>query len=345
VLDFTSSLYLGLRHPSSSLRPWSQLTSGVPAALAVPQRSRDVAAALARLQGCERATLATSTLHLFFDLFVVLADSRTTIHFDREAYPIARWGVERAAARGVPARPFPHRDADALIRAVRADAARGWRPLVVTDGYCPGCGPAPLRAYHEIARRFGGRLVVDDTQAFGVLGAAGGGSVRRLGLAGPELVVGASLAKGFGAPIAVLAGDAAVVSQFEARAETRVHSSPPSAAAVDAAERALAVNASSGDALRARLAALVRRFRVGAAATGFAPRGGLFPVQTLTHGADAAALHHALGRLGVRTVLHDGDGRTPRISFILTARHDERDVDTALAALARARPTARAEAR
>jgi hypothetical protein len=32
-LDFTSALYLGLHHGRDDLRPWAQLTSGVPAAL------------------------------------------------------------------------------------------------------------------------------------------------------------------------------------------------------------------------------------------------------------------------------------------------------------------------
>jgi hypothetical protein len=30
MLDFTSALYLGFRHPNRSLRPWSQFTTGVP---------------------------------------------------------------------------------------------------------------------------------------------------------------------------------------------------------------------------------------------------------------------------------------------------------------------------
>jgi 8-amino-7-oxononanoate synthase len=69
VLNFTSALYLGLRHPSWSLRPWAQLTTGAPAALAPPPGARMVADMLAALQGCERAALAPSTLHLFWDLF------------------------------------------------------------------------------------------------------------------------------------------------------------------------------------------------------------------------------------------------------------------------------------
>ena len=80
MLDFTSALYLGLRHPTGSLRPWAQLTSGRPAALATPANQAGVAQALARLQGCEMATLSSSTLHLFWDLFGVLAGGRVAIY-------------------------------------------------------------------------------------------------------------------------------------------------------------------------------------------------------------------------------------------------------------------------
>jgi 8-amino-7-oxononanoate synthase len=279
-------------------------------------------------------------------MFVLLGGPGVAIHVDRDAYPTARWGVERAAARGIAAIPFVHHDADALLRQVRAAAGRKRRPIVVTDGFCPGCGPAPLRTYLDVVRRYGGRLVIDDTQALGVLGdhpgpdapfgRGGGGSLRRQALAGPELVVAASLAKAFGAPVAALAGDAAVVGRFESKAETRVHCSPPSAASVHAAARALTLNAQIGDARRARLAALVRRFRGGATAADFPPQGGLFPVQTLKGVSDPVALHERLRRLGVHTVLHDGEGRRPRISFVLTALHEPAEVDAAVAALARA---------
>ena len=103
-----------------------------------------------------------------------------------------------------------------------------------------------------------------------------------------------------------------------------------------AAARALALNVPVGDARRTRLAALVRRFRAGARAAGFAPRGGLFPVQTLTRVGDAAALHERLRRLDVHAVLHADGGRTPRLSFVFTARHEPAEIDVAVAALSRA---------
>src|SRR5262245_50393298 len=107
MLDFTSSLYLGLQHPSWSLEPWASMSTGRPAALGTPDKHRQVAAALADLTGCERATLHSSTLHVFWDLFGMLA-RRTAIFMDAGVYPIGRWGVERAASRCIPVQVFTH---------------------------------------------------------------------------------------------------------------------------------------------------------------------------------------------------------------------------------------------
>ena len=61
----------------------------------------------------------------------------------------------------------------AVRRLAVVDVRAGRQPIVVTDGYCPSCGrPAPVRAYADLVRGTGGYLVLDDTQALGVLGAA-----------------------------------------------------------------------------------------------------------------------------------------------------------------------------
>jgi 8-amino-7-oxononanoate synthase len=346
AVDFTSALYLGQWHGSASLRPWDQLTTGIPAALISPPGAPELAARLAQLQGCEQAVLGPSTLHLIWDLFGMLPCDRVVIYLDVGTYPVARWGVERAAARGVPVRTFPHHDPDALRRRMGADLRRGRRPLVVTDGSCPDCGrAAPLSAYLECVRSGGGRLILDDTQALGILGRSprptapygegGGGSLRRSGVAGPDVVAISSLAKGFGAPMAVLAGGNKLVSWFEAASETRAHSSPPSAAVIRAAEHALAVNGEWGDALRLRLAGLVARFRNLLEEVSLSAAGGLFPVQTLrpVAGVDAVALHGHLLRLGVRAVLRRGGGTGKLVSFLITARHRPPEIDRAVEAL------------
>ena len=79
MLDFTSALYLGFEHASWSLPGWEHLTLGKPAALqdvpGVLQAQRELVA----LTGCEQVLLGSSTLHLFCDLFALLARWSVTI--------------------------------------------------------------------------------------------------------------------------------------------------------------------------------------------------------------------------------------------------------------------------
>ena len=346
MLDFTSALYLGLHHPSWSLRPWSQFTLGVPAALASLPEARAVAQAVAELQGCDSGVLGTSTLHLFWDLFGMLSRWPAAVYVDAGTYPIARWGAERAAARGVAVHEFAHRDVDALRTELRRH--KRLRPLVLTDGFCPGCGKAaPLPEYLECVRDFDGWLVMDDSQALGIFGDApapdapygrgGGGMLRRSQIGGPEVLVISSLAKGFGVPVAVLSGSEATVKRFEANSETGVHCSPPSIAVIRAAENALRINHEKGDALRLHLAGLVARFRQKVTMAGYRLLGGLFPIQTFaaTGATDTIRLYEKLSANGIRAALVRGENHHPlRISFSITARHSETAIDKAAAAFA-----------
>jgi 8-amino-7-oxononanoate synthase len=347
VLDFTSALYLGLRHPTWALRPWTQLSLGKPAALEPPPGADFVAGQLAALQGCEAATLGPSTFHLFWDLFDLLAKQNIAVFMDAETYPIARWGIEHARARGVWIQSFPHRSISALHQAARQCCPRRVRPVVVTDGFCSRCGQvAPLKEYLEVARDSGGWLVVDDTQAMGLLGErpspampygrGGGGSSRHTGAHGPEVLRVSSLAKGFGVPLAVLAGALRMVAEFERESKTRVHCSPPSIPEVRAAERVLNVNQRHGDSLRRRLWQLVSRFRSGLAKAGVACRGGCFPAQTpAAPGGDVLSMHRHLLQQGIRAVLQQPRaGGAPRLSFLITASHTPIEIDEAVAAIA-----------
>jgi 8-amino-7-oxononanoate synthase len=351
VLDLTSALYLGMRHPSAALRPWDALTLGKPAALGAPSESESLARALAELQGSEHAVLAPSTLHLFWDLFTMLAERGMSIHLDAGAYAVARWGAERAGARGAVVRRFAHHDVAALREQIARDRAPGTAPVIVTDGFCPVCGrAAPLGEYLGIVEREGGYLVVDDTQSIGLLGhgasaerpygRGGGGSLAYHGLASRRAIVGSSLAKGFGVPVAVLAAGHALVRQFVQHSETAVHSSPPSLATLRAAEHALAVNRACGDALRARLAQHVRRFRDGLRRLGIPVSGGLFPVQTIRPARAVEAVHRELLELGLRTVpIRDCRGGRGRIAAIVTAIQRPSDIDRAVDIIARALTT------
>lgn len=344
MLDFTSALYLGLRHPSAALRPWVTLSEGRPAALGDPPGASRVAAELAALIDRPRALLLPSTLHLFLDLFEVLAAEPITIHLDDQSYPVARWAVERLAGR-VPIGLFRHHDPAALQRSLGRRGKR--RPVVLVDGFCPLCGgAAPLAEYAATVRRAGGLLVVDDSQALGILGEApsperpygsgGGGSLRWSAVQGPDIVVAASLAKGFGVPVAVLAGSASLIDRFAAGSLTRVHCSPPSIAAIHAAEAALTRNRYQGEQLRLRLIARVRRFRRGLGRYGLVAEGGLFPVQGLgaVRGLHPLTLHRLLRVRGIRSVPLGRRGHGgPRLAFLLSASHSLAEIDQCLAVL------------
>ncbi|HEY0555674.1 MAG TPA: aminotransferase class I/II-fold pyridoxal phosphate-dependent enzyme [Thermoanaerobaculia bacterium] len=292
MAGFASALYLGLSHGSAELRPWRRLTAGAPAAIVPPAGSRPVARQLAALLGTEAATLGVSTLHLFWDLGGQLRRRPVCILADEHLYPVGRWGIERAAAAGVPAAAFRHHDPESLRRRLEAQASRRLPPLVITDGLCPDCGRVPpLDRYLELVEEHGGRLLVDDSQALGLLGrnpqpgrpygTGGGGSPAFRGISSPRLLLLSSLAKGFGAPLAVLAGSAAAVRSFDQESETLIYSSPPSVASIRAAEAALSINRERGDRLRARLAERVVRFRTGLKKIGWIASGGLSPVQNL----------------------------------------------------------------
>ena len=346
--DFTGALYLGLRHATRVLRPWTTLTTGVPAAVRPVPGAAAVAQRLARMQGCEAATLVPSTLHGAWDIGGFVDPRGDTLLCDAELYPILEAAAGRAAARGVAVVRFPHGDVAALDRALRrADS----RPVVLVDGLCPACGGvAPLRAYLSAVRRRGGLVVVDDTQAIGILGSCGGavpdwgrgggGSLRFHGLSGaPDILVLTSLAKALGVPVAAVSGTRRAIDEYEARSDTRVHCSPVSLADVNALDRALQVNSGSGEELRRRVARAVERMRRALRGLGIEPDGGSFPVQALPPlpRPSAERLHRRLRTADVHTVPQSWrNGSEGRVVFVLGADTTAADIATAVAVLARA---------
>jgi len=346
VIDFTSALYLGFRHASHELQPWTHFTTGVPAALESPAVARQLAADFAQLQRCEAGTFATSTLHVFWDLFGVIADSYSAIYVDRGTYPIAAWGVERIAARGGLVRWFGHHDTHSLRRELRKGFS-GRRPIIVADGFCPSCGRgSPIEQYLALAHEHGGYLVLDDTQALGIFGTSpslaapygkgGGGMLRRANVAGPEVVLVSSLAKAFGVPLAILSGSTEIVKRFEALSETRMHCSPPSVATLRAADNAFRKNREAGDDTRFRLAQLVAFFQNRIGSMGLATSRTLFPVQTITPtpAITVLDLHEQLAQRGIRSVLHhQRHNGSPALSFLLNVRHTFEEIERTVEAL------------
>jgi len=241
----------------------------------------------------------------------------------------------------VKADAFPVLNALKEVHLVLSQGAHNQFGDLFADGFCPACGgPAPIGHYLDIVRRFGGLLVLDDTQALGILGEepgahppygnGGGGVLRWSGHFGPDILVGASLAKGFGIPMAALAGSELMLRRFATLSDTRVHCSPPSVAVIHAAERALTVNRDQGNQLRQWLAQRVGQFRKGLELIGWSSIGGWFPVRTIRGivGPAAVRLHQRLSQRGVQAVLSRPRNDTEaRLSFLITARHSAMEID------------------
>lgn len=349
MLDFTSALYLGLQHPSGSLPAWTSLTLGKPAALEEPSGSQAVARELAALTGCDDALLATSTLHAFFDLFAMLAGLGMAFFLDQNSYPISRWAAQYAVGARGDVTLFKARDVEALKWAL--DRRPQARPVIVTDGISPATGlPAPLVEYANLATRRGGLVVVDDTQALGILGISanasspygfgGGGSLKHAGIHSDEVVVVNSLAKAFGVPVAMVGGSGRLISQLRSKSLMRTHCSPPSAAVIRAAAHAIGQNRCHGDRLRARLAHNVACLRRGLNQLAVAASRSLFPVQSLRL-ASAVTVHEELLQRGVSTILQRNPTSGPQLSFLLTARHTAQEIDWAIESLTHAIGAAR----
>jgi 8-amino-7-oxononanoate synthase len=353
VIELVSSLYLGLAHPSNRLPEWKALTAGVPAALQEPPGAKEVAARTRRLLGAATTFVAPSTLHAFIDVAAALTSHPArpaALAVDVAAYPIGRIGLGRGLQPGARRiASLPHFHPESAARWARRQGQAGKRPVLLIDGLCPGCGRiAPLEALSRAVGVEGGVLIVDDTQALGIVGFdvgdghpwghSGGGSLARAGCL-PNVIVVASMAKAFGAPVAVVGGPAEILKAGRPYGPTFAHSSPPSVPALLAAGRALQINDRLGDVLRGRLLERVLTLRDALRAHGLSIDSGLFPVVRIPVGSglEAVQLAGRLCELGVRGVpLGPSCRGRPALGLAVTAVLPDSELRRAAAAVATA---------
>ena len=338
--DFSSALYLGLKHPHHSIPPWDAFSYGAPTALVKPAEAHRVEGALTRLLNCEKALMAPSTLHLVWDVFGSLPKDTSQLFVARQIYPVLQWGVERAIARKIPVHVFDALDSNALAQALHTNRLKGKRPVLVTDGWYTAHGRMPpLRNYMRLIRSLNGIMIIDDTQAVGILGKhpdasmpygyGGGGSLAWNGISGNDIILLTSFAKGFGVPVAALGASKEWIQSFFAESETSIHSSPASIPALLALTRALRINHSKGDALRKRLLNNVRVFRKLLHRARFKTRGWLFPVQFIYphQRIDAYDIQQYLAHHSIRSILlKSNEESKPRLACVLRADHSKQEI-------------------
>jgi 8-amino-7-oxononanoate synthase len=351
-MDFTSSLYLAMKHPGTTLQAWEQLTTGVPAVLGEPALNKQVASQVARLQGLECGLTGPSTLHLYWDLYHVLSRRQVTVFIDEFIYPVSRYGIEQLLVNKIPVVHFRHHDAEHLQQLIQLHCKGANKPIVLTDGWCPVCGrAAPVERYTALLNGLNGRLLIDDTQAFGILGAGagngfpygtGGGGVLqwKQPAAGQTRCITTivSLAKAWGVPMAVMAGTRNYIKQFEQASAIRTYSSPVSNVHIQAAANALHLNHTIGNGLRARLWNNVTLFRRLMAQVELYVSNSCFPVQHLHHhsAGKTKAIYHLLQQRGIKTVLSASHtGTQPLLTLILRSDHTREQIGRVVQELAR----------
>ena len=296
----------------------------------------ELEAALARYTGRARALVFSTGYMANLGIGAAFAPRTALVAEDRLNHASL---LDAARANGARVRRYAHADA-AAARALLAGATARDK-LLLTDGVFSMDGDvAPLRALADACRAHGALLAVDDAHGLGVLGATGRGSLEHCGLdeAAAPILMG-TLGKAFGVFGAFVAGPDAVIETLIQHARSYIYTTalPPAVAA--AALEALRT-ADDEPWRRARVGALVARFRAGAAAAGLPLSPSTTPIQPLVVGDARAALARAaaLEDAGFLVTpirppaVPDGSAR---LRVTLSAAHTDDEIDALLAALAR----------
>lgn len=213
--------------------------------------------------------------------------------------------------------------------------------LIATDSVFSMDGDlAPLPELSRLAARHGAALMVDDAHGFGVLGASGRGALEACGAEADILMTG--FGKALGTAGAAIVGSETLIEYLIQRARTWVFSTAPPPALAAATRAALAlVRGGDGAEQRARLRALIARFRAGAAQLGLPLSVSETAIQPLVLGeaSRALAVSRALYERGYWVAAirpPTVPAGTSRLRITLSAAHSEAEVDGLLAALAEA---------
>ncbi|MGF7235951.1 MAG: aminotransferase class I/II-fold pyridoxal phosphate-dependent enzyme [Frankia sp.] len=321
LIDFASCNYLGFdldpeiaaavpvqlgrwgTHPS-----WSRM-------IASPRLAIDIEDELADLLGAPDCLVLPTITHIHGSVLPVLA-AGGQVFVEAHAHRTIHDGALTARARGARIRYFRESRLDHLDRMLNQPAT-GPR-VVCTDGVNSMTGnPAPLAELARITREHGALLYIDDAHGFGVIGERrvdetspygmrGNAIVRHLGLEYEGIVLVGGFSKAYSSLLAFVACPTATKNLLKVAAAPYIFSGPPPTASLATVLAGFRVNATRGDAIRARLYRLTRRLLDGLDARGIAHlnRSG-FPVTEipLADADDLDGLGHLLFERGLLVTL------------------------------------------
>lgn len=244
-LDLASNDYLGLStHPAviaggiEALRTWGGGAGGSRLVTGNTELHQQFEQELADFVGAPAGLVFSSGYTANLGAVVSLSGPGSVVVSDAYCHASLVDACRLSKARVV---VTGHRDVDAVAAALAGRAED--RAVVLTESVFSADGAlAPLRDLHEVCRRYGALLIVDEAHALGVRGEGGRGLVHEVGLAGaPDVVVTTTLSKALGSQGGAVLGPVAVRDHLIDAARTFIFDTGLAPAALGAASAALGV--------------------------------------------------------------------------------------------------------
>jgi 7-keto-8-aminopelargonate synthetase-like enzyme len=202
-ISFGGSSYLGLASNPQILEAGIDALRACGSGAPVPSNHHVSTRALREVESQARQFFASPT-SMYINAgyyFGLAAMAALSAHYDAVFFDeFAHYSLlEAIAAAGLPRYSFRHLDPVDLACQIEQRLKSKQRPLIVTDGLFSTVGEiAPLDDLSAIASAYDGRLLVDESHSFGVLGPTGRGAVEHHTLQGARTLRGGSLGKAFG---------------------------------------------------------------------------------------------------------------------------------------------------
>jgi len=243
VLNFCSNNYLGLaNHPrlveavKKAIEKYGVGPGAVRSIAGTMELHIELEKRLARFKGVESAITFQSGFNANLATIPALVGKEDVVFSDRLNHASIIDGCRLSGAKII---AYDHCDVSSLETAIKDNLANYRRALIVTDGVFSMDGDvAPLEKIYEVAERYDLLLMVDDAHGEGVLGKGGRGIVDHFNLHGKVDIEVGTLSKAFGVMGGVVAGSPTIVEWLRQRGRPFLFSSAvtvPDAAACLAA--------------------------------------------------------------------------------------------------------------
>src|SRR5246127_3621488 len=244
-VDLASNDYLGLsQHPAvidggvQALRTWGAGSTGSRLVTGNTELHEEFEQALADFMGASAALVFSSGYTANLAAVGARSGPGSLVVSDAHSHASLVDACRLSRARVVVA---PHREVGAVEAALASRDER--RAVVITDSVFSADGSlAPLPALHEVCRRHGALMIVDEAHGLGVRGEGGRGLLHEVGLAGAaDVVMTTTLSKALGSQGGVVLGPPAVRDHLIDTARPMIFDTGLAPAALGAALAALRV--------------------------------------------------------------------------------------------------------